>query len=284
MVLNNRLKVILIFCSLNFFFSTLSFAQLYTKLQWMPEENHWGIFVRADSTIQPTRNILLGSGQLTVVVPTGFEIGEVTSHMGAWIQNARANTPIEQPEKDYVSFGVQLSEEIPQLGMTDEALVLTFSPVDGACPTSLYLIEQDDPFAMANPNSLNTNPGNDLQMIDVGNGASIYRYNGNYARDSWNCNREENVITSLEDLAYQPTITVFPNPFEEAINFELFQNTTLADLEITIQDNLGKIVHQQVMKESSLTITLEVAPALYIYQIIDLDSRQLIETGKLLKR
>lgn len=250
----------------------------------MPEANHWGIFVKADSTVEPTRNILLGSGQLTVVVPTGFQIGEVTSHMGAWIENARANTPIEQPEKDYVSFGVQLSEEIPQLGMSDEALILTFGPIDGECPPSLYLIEADDPFVMNSPNSLNTNPGNDLQMIDVGNGASIYRYNGNYAINSWNCNMEENVTTSLEDLAYEPIITVFPNPFKEEINFELLQNTTLSDLEITIQDNLGKIIHRQIMPEDNLTINLEVAPALYIYQIIDLDSRRLVGTGKILKR
>ena len=161
-------------------------AQLYTKLQWMSEDNHWGIFVKADSTIQPTRNILLGSGQLTIVVPTGFQIGEVKSHMGSWIENARANSPIEQPEKDYISFGIQLSEQVPQLGSSDEVLVVTFSPIDGECPSSLYLIEPDDPFVMASPNSLNTNPGNDLQMIDIGNGASIYRYYGNYARDGWN--------------------------------------------------------------------------------------------------
>jgi len=250
----------------------------------MPEANHWGVFVKADSTIQPTRNILLGSGQLTVVVPTGFQFENMTSHMGSWIENARANTPIEQPEKDYVSFGIQLSEEVNQLGTNDEVLILTFSPVDGECPNSLYLIEADDPFMMASPNSLNTNPGNDLQMIDIGNGASIYRYNGNYALDSWNCNMEENVTTSLEDMAFERAISVYPNPFEKKINFEIQQNLSLSDLEITIQDYLGKTVHRQIMRESSLTINLELVPALYIYHIIDLDSKQLIETGKILKR
>ena len=250
----------------------------------MPEDNHWGVFVKADSSIQPTRNILLGSGQLTIVVPTGFQIGEMTSYMGSWIENARANTPIEQPEKDYVSFGIQLSEAVTQLGTNDKVLVLTFSAADGECPSSLYLIEGDDPFVAMSPNSLNTNPGNDLQMIDIGNGASIYRYNGNYAKDSWNCDMEEQITTSIEDVENQPTIRVFPNPFEERINFELLQKHNLSDLQITIQDNLGKVVHRQIMNETNLVMDLTVVPALYIYQIIDLESRELIGTGKLLKK
>lgn len=284
MFLNHRLKVIFTFCCLNLFFLTISYAQLYTKLQWMPEDNHWGVFVRADSSVQPTRNILLGSGQLTVVVPTGFQIGEMTSYMGSWIENARANKPVEQPEKDYVSFGVQLSEPVTQLGTSDEALVLTFSATDGECPGSLYLIERDDPFVMESPNSLNTNPGNDLQMIDIGNGASIYRYNGNYAKDNWNCDMEEQITTSIENFEHEPTIQVFPNPFDGRINFELLNRNSLSDLQITIQDNLGKIVHRQIMKENNLVMDLQVVPALYIYQIIDLESRTLIGTGKLLKR
>lgn len=282
MNLNNYLKAIISFFCFSLCCSIISSAQLYTKLQWMPEDNQWGIFVKADSTIQPTRNILLGSGQLTIVVPTGFQIGEMKSHMGSWIENARANSPIEQPEKDYISFGIQLSEQIPQLGTSDEVLVITFSPIDGECPSSLYLIEPDDPFVMASPNSLNTNPGNDLQMIDIGNGASIYRYNGNYARDGWNCNA--NITTSLDELEGNTTMEVYPNPFEETIYFKCAGKNNQPNLQITIQDNLGKVVHRQIMRTTDLRLDLTVAPALYIYQIVDLDSNELFSTGKLLRR
>ena len=279
---NQRFKLIAAFACLSLCTSTISFAQLYTKLQWMPAENHWGIFVKADSSIQPTRDILLGSGQLTVVVPTGFQIGEMTSHMGSWIENARANTPIEQPEKDYISFGVQLSEAVPQLGTSEEALILTFSAAEGDCPTSLNLIEDDDPFMVTSPNSLNTNPGNDLQMIDIGNGVSIYRYKGNYAEDSWNCNA--NITTSLRGVEKKHTIKVYPNPFEETINIELLDKTSRPNLQVTIQDTIGKTVHRQLMQDAKVQIALNLAPALYIYQIIDLDSKELVSTGKLLQK
>lgn len=280
MVLNKRFKLIAASFCLSLCYSTISFAQLYTKLQWMPAENHWGIFVKADSSVQPTRDILLGTGQLTVVVPTGFQIKEMTSYMGAWIENARANTPIERPEKDYISFGVQLSEPVSQLGTSEEALILTFSAAEGDCPASLNLIEKDDPFMTTSPNSLNTNPGNDLQLIDIGNGVRIYEYNGNYAEDSWNCN--ENITTSLREFEKKPTIKVYPNPFKETINIELLDKNRRPNLQITIQDNLGKIVHRQLMQDNKVQIALNLAPALYIYQVIDLASKELVSTGKLL--
>lgn len=282
MFLNKRFKVIATSFCLSLCFATISSAQLYTKLQWMPEDNHWGIFVKADSTIQPTRDILLGSGQLTVVVPTGFQLGEMTSYMGSWIENARANTPIEQPEKDYISFGVQLSEAVSQLGTAEEALILTFSAAEGECPASLSLIENDDPFIVTSPNSLNTNPGNDLQMIDIGNGVSIYHYQGNYEKDSWNCNA--NITTSLREFEKEPTIKVYPNPFKETVNIELLDKNRRPNLEITIQDNLGKVVHRQLMQDTKVQIALNLVPALYIYQIVDLDSRELVSTGKLLHK
>lgn len=280
---NRIIYLMLSFLFFNLGCSFISSAQLYTKLQWMPDDNHWGIFVKVDSSIQPTRDILLGSGQLTVVVPTGFEIGEMKSYMGSWVENARANAPIENPEKDYVSFGIQLSEAITQLGTNPEVLILTFNEANGNCPASLNLIDKDDPFVATSPNSLNTNPGNDLQMIDLGNARSIYRYEENYDKDSWNCNVEENVVTSLTDLENKSIINVFPNPFKEVLTFELLHKNKNTNLELTIQDNIGKIVHRQLLTDSSLKINMEVVPALYIYQIVDLDSRALLDTGKLLK-
>jgi len=281
---SRNIYVMLAFLLFNLGGVTNSSAQLYTKLQWMPNDNHWGVFVKADSSIQPTRNILLGSGQLTVVVPTGFKLGEMQSHMGSWIENARANAPIENPEKDYISFGIQLSESINQLGNNREALILTFNEASGACPpTSLNLIEADDPFVAASPNSLNTNPGNDLQMIDIGNARSIYRYEGNYALNNGNCNMEENVTTSLDELDNRQIINIFPNPFEEEVTFEVLQRNSKANLQLLIQDNMGKIIHQQQLIDSHLKINISAAPALYIYQIMDLDSGKLLRTGKLLK-
>lgn len=273
---NFSLLFICLFCS-----TTVS-AQLYTKLQWMPEDNLWGIFVKSDSSISPTQEILLGSGQVTVVAPTGFEVTDVKSYMGTWVLNARVNSPIENSEKDYISFGIRLSERVTQLGLYDETLILTFSSMNNDCPSSLNLIEKEDPFMATNPNSMNTNPGNDLQMVDIGQGAAIYSYYGNYALDNWNCNVVvDSLTTSLEEIKRREMIKVYPNPFVNQIIFEAKIDGKRPNLEVKITDNIGRLVHKQIMTTDELQINIQPENALYFYQVFDLDKMELLESGKL---
>ncbi len=278
-----RGRCFLLFISL--IFATTASAQLRLKLQWIPDDNLWGIFVRADSTVSPSQDILLGSGQVTVVAPTGFDISDVTSYMGTWDLNARVNKPIENPEMDYISFGISLSEKVSQLGVYEETLILTFSTTDTECPSSLYLIEEDDPFVVANPNSMNTNPGNDLQMVDIGRGAAIYRYIGNYELESWNCNAGADALTtSLEEIKRREMIKVYPNPFVDQIIFEAKIEGNRPNLQIKITDNIGRLIHKQIMTTDELKINIQAENALYFYEIYDLDKMELLESGKLLNK
>jgi len=275
-------RCFLLFISL--IFATTTSAQLRTKLQWMPDDNLWGIFVRADSTVSPSQDILLGSGQVTVVAPTGFDVSDVVSYMGSWDLNARVNKPIENPEKDYISFGISLSEKVSQLGVYEETLILTFSTSD-ECPPSLYLIEEDDPFVVVSPNSLNTNPGNDLQMVDIGRGAAIYRYMGNYGLESWNCNAGADALTtSLEEIKRREMIQVYPNPFVDQIIFEAKIEGRRPNLQIKITDNIGRLIHMQVMTSNKLEINIQAENALYFYEVYDLDEMELLESGKLFNK
>lgn len=271
----------LLFISL--FFSTTASAQLQTKLQWMPEDNLWGIFVRTDSTISPSQNILLGSGQITVVAPTGFEVTNMISYLGSWVLNARANGPDENEEKDYISFGIRLVEKVTQLSANGETLILTFSSIDNDCPTSLYLIENDDPFVTTVPNSMRTNPGNDLRMVDVGQEAAIYSYQGNYELDSWNCNNNE-VTTSLEEIKRREMIKVYPNPFVNQITFEAKMDGKRPNLQIKITDNIGRLIHNEKMTTNKIQLNVQSENALYFYQVIDLDTMELLESGKLFNK
>lgn len=286
MMLIRTLSVSLSLLFISLFFSTTLSAQLYTKLQWMPEDNLWGIFVKADSTISPSQEILLGSGQVTVVAPTGFEVTDVNSYMGTWVLNARVNSPEENSDKDYISFGIRLSEKISQLGQYEETLILTFSSLNNDCPSSLYLIEREDPFVTTIPNSMNTNPGNDLQMVDIGQGAAIYSYQGNYALDGWDCNAVDasSMTTSLEDIKRREMIKVYPNPFVDQIVFEANMEGKQPNLQIKITDNIGRLIHNQVMTTEALQINIQPENALYFYEVIDLDKMELLESGKLFNK
>ncbi len=267
----------------NFFFITTATAQLKLKLQWVPAENLWGVYVKPDSTIQPSQNVFVGSGQITLVAPNGFEITNVTSYMGAWVLNARANGPVENPEMDYISFGIRTSEAISTLGSAEEVLILTIRTEEGTtCPDTLHLIDSEDPFAK-NPNSLNTNPGNDLQMVDLGNRNAIYQYSENYASNAWNCNSSENLSTSLLDIESKKVIKVFPNPFKEQLVFELIEKAQVSNLHIQLYDNFGRLLRAEPLVGNHLRVEVNPETALYFYQIIDLDQNKMIESGKLIK-
>ena len=112
MKIKNTLSLCLIIIVSNLLFSTSAIAQLKLKLQWLTEENLWGVYVKPDSTIHPSQNVFVGSGQVTLVAPNGFEVANMTSYMGTWVLNARANSPAENPEMDYISFGIRNSEAI----------------------------------------------------------------------------------------------------------------------------------------------------------------------------
>lgn len=272
------------FFLLSLFFSTSTSAQLHMKLQWMPQDSVWGVFVKADTTVQPSQNILLGSGQVTIVAPSGFGIENMTSYMGSWVQNARANSPKENEAMDYISFGIRISEPITELGEYDEALILTFSATNLDCPSSLSLIENEDPFAQS-PNSLNTNPGNDLQMVDLGNERAIYQYVANYELEAWNCNStDDNISTSVEDFVREKIVKVFPNPFNEQLVFEMVEKRSNGNLQIQLYDNLGRLMHSELMIDTRLKIEVGERTALYFYQIIDLNTNELLDSGKLIKR
>lgn len=284
MCLTRTAKKCMAFLFVGFFFSSTLSAQLYTKLQWMPDDQLWGVFVKTDTTIQPSQNVILGSGQVTVVAPNGFEIANLTSYMGSWIQNARVNGPEENPEKDYISFGIRLSEAVSELGVYEEVLILTFSTIDTDCPSSLYLIDKDDPFVAVNPNSQNTNPGNDLRMVDIGNDRQIYQYLDNYDLNAWNCGDPNNVTTSLKDFQREQSVKVYPNPFQKALVFELTDHQNSTNFQIQLRDNLGRLVYSAKMDTPQLKVDINVNNALYFYQVMDLDKNQIVATGKLFRQ
>ncbi|MFQ5446026.1 MAG: hypothetical protein ACE5FF_03765, partial [Saprospiraceae bacterium] len=177
-------------------------AQLELKLQLMAD-SLWGVYVRPDTTVLDSisENTITGSGQVTIVAPTGFAYSSLLSYGGSWIENARVNAPPENPARDYISFG--FVSDNPQIVYKygEETLLFTFKRT-ASCPDSLYLIENGvDPFDQL-PNSANSNPGNDLPVIDFGAvPTAFYNYSGNYALSAWSCHDcdGDQILNGLED-------------------------------------------------------------------------------------
>ena len=154
--------------------------------------------------VQPTTSTsgttVTGSGQVTLVVPNGFNISTITSVNGTWDPNpSTVHAPIENPFKDYMSIG--FATDVPtiiyQSGV--EVELFNFQRTTN-CAGEIYLIDnQFDPFAQL-PNSIGNNPGNELSAFDLLTGAQ-YFYTGNYGTDA-DCRDDDGdgLVNIIEDL------------------------------------------------------------------------------------
>lgn|GEM_PF-3737653 len=157
-------------------------AQLQFKLALMPNGSTWGVFVKPDSSLQISEKTVTGSGQITIVAPSGFTYANVKNHSGMWLDNSRAYRPKANPDFDYISFGFITDQPHISYKPGKETLLITFDRV-GKCPDTLYLIDnKTDPII----NSPTINAGNEISVLDLGN-LKVYQYTQNYAPTAWNC-------------------------------------------------------------------------------------------------
>ncbi len=179
-------------------------AQINLKLQLMPDGGSWGVYARPEAGINLSPTTITASGQVTIVMPVDFEWNNLEDHSGKWVSNAAVVGPPENVNAKYVSFG--LADDDPHITYISggETLLFTIDKV-GDCPDFFYLIDcgtptESDGFCF--PNSLNTNPGNDLAVFDFANGnASLYFFTDNYGEFAWSCQDSDGdgIVDAHED-------------------------------------------------------------------------------------
>lgn len=178
-------------CALGLFFSFSAFAQIEFKLHWMEADEQWGVFARLEDGASINTYNIVGSGQVTILAPVGMSFTDMNSVSGEWVQNAYINAPEENPETDYISFGLVSNDPEIMLLPEQETLLFTFKKKQEACPAFLSLINNNDPMAIY-PNSANSNAGNDLSVMDPLT-MQVYGFARNYMPEAWNCHPGEMV-------------------------------------------------------------------------------------------
>lgn len=164
-------------------FSTPAFSQIKFKLQWLPDSLAWGVFAKPEAGVSPSPYVLVGSGQVTVVAPSGTTFANLKNFSGRWEQNALVPSPEENPGMDYISFGFMTAEPPLKIYAEEETLLFTFQNGKEEFPDTLGLITQNDPFNVF-PNSANANPGNDITLMDAKSGI-MYYFTGIYTPNAW---------------------------------------------------------------------------------------------------
>jgi len=168
-------------------------------VQLMAGQITWGVYVKPNDTISPSDNTNAGSGQVTLVTPVDFNYANFQNHAGTWIQNARVNAPAEATDKAYVSFGFVMDEPKIQLYPQQETLLFSFESTTNNQDALQLINNENDPFLP--PNSYNSNPGNDLGIIDFSSsdGLIYYTYTSNYSSNSSQNSPTEILAASPEE-------------------------------------------------------------------------------------
>ncbi|MBI5914063.1 MAG: hypothetical protein HY842_01700, partial [Bacteroidetes bacterium] len=153
-------------------------AQIDFRVGILSDGVTYAVYAKPKNSINPSTNTLTGTGQITLVVPHGFVYTNFTNVSGNWAVNARVNAPVENPNFDYISVG--LNVDVPKIiYISGQETQLFKLKRTSACNGGVTLIENNDPFA--SPNSVGSNPGNDLAVIDLGRpGMPTYFWISNY--------------------------------------------------------------------------------------------------------
>ncbi len=186
-----------------FFFTLTSFAQIEFTLQLEADGLTYTVYAKPPANSIISTNTITGTGQVTLVVPTEFQLIDFQKLGGEWdAGDTRVSQPIEDPEHDYISFGLD-GDRAPKAIYTagQETALFSFKS-EGGCVGLLRLIDnRTDVFAQI-PNSESSNPGNELGVIDLGNSLARFRYSQNYEPFAADCedNDGDGIPNGIEDI------------------------------------------------------------------------------------
>jgi len=170
-------------------------------------DNRYRVFMRSEAT--PSAHSLTLTAQVTLKVPHGinadrFVVDDIQSPLAGatWRVTSRIDAPVEDPNADYVSFTVDFpggNHQVYQWLAGQEIQMFSLNN-RGTCLGTIALLENNDPF-MTPVNSANTNPGNQIDVIGLGEGNL---YIGTYSGPA-NC--DDVTSTSAPPKIFLPVIT-----------------------------------------------------------------------------
>lgn len=172
------------------------------KVQYMDSDDlTWGVYARPVTGFEEPQDILIGSGQITLLLKNNGvdQIQNITSTNGRWNSNPLSTKgPIEAPEINYVSIYLANSGRAFPTKNEKEFLLFTFQ--SDTCLDTIGVIDNHtDPFARI-PNSAGTSPGIDLSIVAPNTGQT-YSWKNNYAPFAYSCKDcdEDGIKDALED-------------------------------------------------------------------------------------
>lgn len=150
----------------------------------LDENGIYSLILKSNVVLEAPSN-LVSNAQFTLTVPTGgFELGDLTSHIGNWSVYSSIIGPEEATETDYFTFGLS-GEMRLDFEIGKEITLFSFKNI-GTCTGGMNIISNTDPFLL---NSLFLNVSNFVTVSGFGlNGLS--NVEGLYNTNSADCSKD----------------------------------------------------------------------------------------------
>ena len=140
------------------------------RLDYETNSNEYVVYMTTDTIPKPD---MVLSSQVSVVVPhmtnaNRFDVLKINSAVQGitWINHSRVDAPTENAAADYLSFGLFFQGgKPPEFGweVNKEKRIFSFSS-NRTCVAGVSLLNNNDPFNQL-PNSVDTNPGNEISNL-----------------------------------------------------------------------------------------------------------------------
>ena len=221
-------------------FTTQLSAQFKLKVT-LSEDGLYSII--AKPTIDLPASVI-GSGQLTLTVPTGgFVVDELTSVTAKWsLQSLTA--PLQAPELDYLFFGLSGNGDLSSGTVVAgrEIVLLTFRN-GGTCTGAVELIKDDDTRLEA----ANINPRLDFKVLVLSD-LSTYNVEGVYAQGNADCNGD--IFSNLDSVFVEPEI-ISSNPGSAKLSWNAVETASFYKVQVRFKGHDTWIKSLKVMSPHS---------------------------------
>jgi hypothetical protein len=221
------------------FCHTNSEAQIQYKVEKLPNSRYYMVSAISDATYSKPMN-LVSTAQVTLKVPAGgFKVGSIQPFGTRWSLNGRSNAPRENPDFDYINFGLR---DFGTSGLDfkkGEVIPLFAFEASGGCEGEVALMDnKTDVLTPANEAKINV--GNQMTILGAGGDAWKGNVVGASKADCFE-------MTAIEKGMTHGAVVIAPNPVQDEFTITFMrQEKDVKEGFINLYDALGQLVfHEQ---------------------------------------
>jgi Secretion system C-terminal sorting domain len=227
-------KVVMAACIIAAFQTTVK-AQIQYKVERLPNSRYYIVSAISDTTYSKPMN-LVSTAQVTLKVPAGgFKVGSIQPFGTKWSVNGRSDAPKENPEFDYINFGLRdMGTSLLTFKKGDVIPLFAFE-ASGTCLGEIALMDNKTD-ALTTVNEAQINVGNQMTILGAGGDAWKGNVVGAAKADCFE-------MTAIEKGMAKGGIIIYPNPVQDELTITFTRGVKEAkEGFINLYDAAGRIM------------------------------------------